>query len=134
MQMSTNTRKPIGRASVIAALGLAIAAGLLFVLMAGSGPAHAATQHVTKHAVHHAARASHHTRAAAEPTGTTDADNIQAGDQTTPDTGSAKTAGEGESSTESSTDAEQGQPGEPVGGHQDAGGNVNNDCTGNCVQ
>lgn len=128
--MSTKTRKPIGRASVIAALGLAIALGVLFVLVAGSGPAHAATGHITKQAAHHAARAHHHTRAAAERTGTNDADNIQAGDQTTPDTGSAKTAGEGESST----DAEQGQPREPVDGHRDAGAKVNNDCTGNCVQ
>ena len=49
--------------------------------------------------------------------------------QSTPEPG--EQPGENESSVES----EQGQPGEPVNGHEDAAGqNVNHECTGNCVE
>lgn len=45
--------------------------------------------------------------------------------------GPAESTGEQETSTE----AEQGQPGEPANGHQDPPGqDVNHECTGNCVE
>jgi hypothetical protein len=72
-----------------------------------------------------------------------DTDNVQQGDQTTPDTPSvspASAAGTGSeqsgSETEQDTDTEQGAPGEPAGGgHQDPPGqDVNHSCTGNCQE
>jgi hypothetical protein len=42
---------------------------------------------------------------------------------------------EAQGEQESSVESEQGQPGEPVKGHEDpAGQNVNHECTGNCVE
>lgn len=134
--MQAVSMKRPGRVATIAALVLALTALLAFVLLSG-GPrtAQAAVRHATKHATHHvthhAGHARHHSAATtADPTGPSDGDNVQSGDQTSPDNPPGETTGEGESNVES----EQGQPGEPANGHQDTGPNVNNECTGNCVQ
>jgi hypothetical protein len=125
-----------GRIATIVALVLALGALAAFALLSGgSRPAQAAVRHATKHATHRAAHHARHTRhhaarTAADPAATSDADNVQSGDQTSPDNPPAATTGEGESNTES----EQGQPGEPANGHQDTGSNANNECTGDCVQ
>jgi hypothetical protein len=48
---------------------------------------------------------------------------------------SAPEPNESAGETESSVESEQGQPGEPVNGHEDPPGqNVNHECTGNCVE
>lgn len=140
------------RAAMIAVLALAFGAALAFALLSsGTGPAQAA--------VHHA---KHHARQHSEPTGGPDTDNVQSGDQTSPDpSGAASTTGDHPGSTdpgnvqsgdqttpdttgaapgestgsgESSVETEQGQPGEPANGHQDSGTGAGNECAGNCVQ
>jgi hypothetical protein len=61
-----------------------------------------------------------------------DTDNIQSGDQTTSDQ-----PGEQSSESESSSDNEAGQAGEPAQGqgHEDpAGQDSNHECTGNCQE
>ena len=117
------------RTVVLVALAIAAATLLLCALTAGStgAAAQARPRHATHHATHHA---RHHARVADPAGGTADPDNVQSGDQSTPDTPS-ETSGENESNVES----EQGQAGEPANGHQDApGANVNHECTGNCVE
>jgi hypothetical protein len=130
------------RAAMIAMLALAAAAALMLALMSnGAGPAQAAVHNAGKHRVHHA---RHHS-AAREQAGGTDPDNVQSGDQTTPDNNvqsgdqsapdtSGSAPGENTGAGESSVESEQGQPGEPANGHQDGGSNTANECTGNCVQ
>jgi hypothetical protein len=109
------------------ALALLVAAGavLALVLAMTLGSASAA---VHRHNVHHARH--HVAQRTTDPAGPADGDNVRSGDQTTPDNPSGETASEGESNIES----EQGQPGEPANGHQDAGGNVDHQCDGNCVE
>jgi hypothetical protein len=65
-----------------------------------------------------------------------DPDNVQSGDQTTPDQPAASSESESNSESESSSDnSEQGQPGEPAVGHQDPPGqNVDHQCDGNCQE
>jgi hypothetical protein len=54
--------------------------------------------------------------------------------QSTPDP-TAPEPNEPSGETESSVETEQGQPGEPVNGHQDPPGqDVNHECTGDCVE
>lgn len=62
-----------------------------------------------------------------------DTDNVQSGDQTTPDQADEQSS---ESSSESSGDNEAGQAGEPADGqgHQDPPGDVNHECTDNCQE
>jgi hypothetical protein len=123
-------RRP-GRLAMIAVL--ALGAVLAFALLSGgTRTAQAATRHATKHATHRVAHhAGHHARSVSDPAGTTDPDNVQSGDQTTPDSTSAATPGEtsGESSETS---------GEAPGDTQPAGGATDNnfqgECTGDCVQ
>jgi hypothetical protein len=68
----------------------------------------------------HAAQRGHHGKGAHRPARAA---------QSAPDPD--EQSGENESSVES----EQGQPGEPANGHQDAPGqDVNHECTGNCVE
>ncbi|MGZ4257005.1 MAG: hypothetical protein ACXVRE_04500 [Gaiellaceae bacterium] len=65
-------------------------------------------------------------------TESSDTDNVQSGDQTTPDSQGEQPSG---SESESGSDAESGQPGEPAQGHEDpAGQDVNHECTGNCQE
>ncbi|HEY6398174.1 MAG TPA: hypothetical protein VIX82_12040, partial [Solirubrobacteraceae bacterium] len=68
-----------------------------------------------------------------DPAGSTDGDNVQSGDTTSPDTSGAA-PGESTGSGESSVDTEAGQPGEPSPGFADAPGAPGQDCTGTCVQ
>lgn len=71
-----------------------------------------------------------------------DTDNVQQGDQTTPDTtgapqesSSSGSSDEGGAGQEQTGDTEQGQPGEPAAGHEDPSGqDVNHECTGNCQE
>lgn len=120
-------KRPV-RTAMIAALVLALAAVLTFALLsAGTRTAQAAVRHATHHPAHHA---RHHARSASDPAGTTDPDNLQSGDQTSPDNAPGATAGEGESNVE----PELGQQGEPANGHQDAAGNADHQCDGNCVE
>ena len=88
--MEAALRRRPGRVATIAALILALGAVLAFALLSGgTRTAQAATQHATKHATHHATHhARHHARTSGgDPAGsTTDPDNVQSGDQTTPDT------------------------------------------------
>lgn len=113
-------------------------------------------------------RPATHTRAAVVEQTTPDTDNVQQGDQTTPDVSStasvrthpkarhvfatvrrakthsknsasksattANTADETNGEGEQTAESEQGQPGEPAVGHQDPAGNVNHECTGDCVE
>jgi hypothetical protein len=58
-----------------------------------------------------------------------DPDNVQSGDQRTPDQ-----PGEQSSESENATDSETGQQGEPAQGHEDPPGDVNHECTGNCQE
>lgn len=125
------------RVATIGALVLAVGAALAFALLSGgTRTAQAAVRHSTKHATHHATHHARHARHAArttaDPTGAPDGDNVQSGDQTTPDPTSA--AAPGETSGESSVETEQGQPGEPANGHQDPAGSAGSQCDGNCVQ
>jgi type II secretory pathway pseudopilin PulG len=121
------------RIAMIAALVLALVGVTAVLLMSGgTRTAQAAVQHVnrqvTHHATHHAQR--HAAATSTEQAGGTDGDTVQSGDQT----GADSTPGETTGTSESSVESEQGQPGEPAGGHQDTGANTQNDCTGNCVQ
>jgi DMSO/TMAO reductase YedYZ molybdopterin-dependent catalytic subunit len=118
--MQISLMKRPRRMFVLMAL-LAISVGLMFALLAGGDKLPA----IANAAVHHAARATHHAAKASA----SDPDNVQSGDQTTPDSPQPLA-----SESESSAEAEQGQPGEPAAGHQDAAGSVGSDCTGNCVQ
>jgi hypothetical protein len=124
------------QAVILAVLAAGIAAFLLLMMAGGSLPstAQAAASHAkhAKHATRHHAR---HASATTDPA--TDPDNVQSGDQTTPDpSGAASTdpAGETGGTSESTVDPEAGQPGEPANGWQDAPGAPGVDCTGNCVQ
>jgi cytoskeletal protein RodZ len=64
--------------------------------------------------------------------GESDTDNIQFGDQTTPDQPEQPAQ---ESEAENNADTKAGQPGEPGQGHEDpAGQEVNHECTGNCQE
>jgi hypothetical protein len=121
-EMQAASMKRPGRVAMIAALVLTLGAVLAFALLSGgTRTAQAAAKHATKHATHHA---RHHAakKSSTDPTTTTDGDNVQSGDQSTPDTPS-ETSGEGTPSSE-----DQLQPGEPAGGHQDPSGNVDNNC------
>jgi len=71
-------------------------------------------------------------------TAAADPDQVEQGDQTTPDT-PAEQASENETpgaaESESTTESEQGQPGEPAVGHEDPPSqDVQHECTGNCVE
>jgi hypothetical protein len=121
-----------------------LAAGIvawLILLMAGGGgvtTAQAAASHGKSRVQHHVARhhARHASRVGSDPVTTADPDNVQSGDQTTPDpSGTSGTASDTSGESESNVESEQGQPGEPANGHQDAPGqNVAHECTGNCVE
>jgi hypothetical protein len=71
---------------------------------------------VHKKAAHHAAK--HASRSSETATGV-DTDNVQSGDQTTPDSVKATGAETSESSTETSGES---SPGDGPGGHEDAAG------------
>jgi hypothetical protein len=105
-----------GRVMAIAALVLSIGALVAFALLS-AGSAQAKAHHAGTHARHHAAFVS-------DTTGANDPGTAQSGDQSTPDA----------SSGESTVESEQGQPGEPANGHQDAPGTAGSDCQGDCVQ
>lgn len=117
------------RPAMLVALALALGMLAFALLSAGTKIAQAAPHHAIHHAVHHA---RHH--ATNDPTTTADPDNVQSGDQTSPDTPGTAGSETPSSESESSVDTEQGQPGEPANGHQDTGANAVNECTGNCVQ
>jgi hypothetical protein len=63
-----------------------------------------------------------------------DADNVQQGDQTTPDTANSRASEEASAPEAPSSDTEQGQAGEPASGHQDPPGDANHECGGNCQE
>ena len=64
----------------------------------------------------------------------TDPDNLQQGDQTTPDAGEQRDS-ESSGDNESSLDSEPAQPGDPAVGHEDtAGQDLNHECTGDCAE
>lgn len=63
-----------------------------------------------------------------------DTDNVQQGDQTTPDTAGSGSSDEAGAPEAPSADTEQGPPGEQSGGHQDPNGDVNHECGGNCQE
>jgi hypothetical protein len=109
--------------AVLATAGAVLA--LVLAMTLGGASASAA---VHRHAVHHARH--HVAKNTSDPAGPANQDNVQSGDQTSPDNPASQTAGEGESSVES----EHGQPGEPPNGHQDTGGNIDHQCDGNCVE
>jgi hypothetical protein len=132
MALSTSKRRGI---LLLLAIAAAVTALTLIALMPdgrGSPSAIAAVKHATEHA----AKAS-------------DPDTAQVGDQTSPDpagpvsrtaamndpAGNSQAGGPDPAGTsESSTDSEQGQPGESANGHADPAGSAGGDCTGNCVQ
>jgi hypothetical protein len=132
-EMQAILMKRPGRVAMIAALVLALGAVLAFALLSGGArPAQAAARHATKHATHHVAHhARHHARSVRDPAGTTDPDNVQSGDQTTPDTPSAATPGE-TSGESSETSGEAPGDTQPTGGATD--NNFQGECTGDCVQ
>jgi hypothetical protein len=110
------TLKRHRRRAVLVALAAAIAmAVLMMAALSARGPAtaHAAVKHA-KHA--QTARHRGHYHAASNQTG------------------GGQTGGPGETSGESSSESEQGQGGEPAGGHADPAGAAGSNCTGNCVQ
>jgi hypothetical protein len=128
-EMQSGLFKYGARPAMLVALALALGMLAFALLSAGTRVAQAAPHHATHHATHHA----RHHASTNDPTTTTDPDNVQSGDQTTPDA-PGTTSSETSSESESSVDSEQGQPGEPANGHQDTGANAVNECTGNCVQ
>jgi hypothetical protein len=95
--------------TVLAAVVAAALCTLLLFAVIGSSTAQARKHHRGNgHALRHNHKGKkHHGRAAATPGETTS-----------------------ESSGESSTESETGQPGEPAGGHQDSGSNVDHQATG----
>jgi hypothetical protein len=94
--------------TAILATAAALTVGGVAVAQSGSKPHHKkATHHATRHAVRHAA----------ETTGP-DTDNVQSGDTTTPDTGSAAATSE----TSSSETASESAPSDGPGGHEDEPG------------
>ena len=98
----------------------------------GPAPVPSAQAHAQTVARHRTAR---HTAFADTEQNTTDTDNVQQGDQTSPDTPSSGASEESTTQEEQSADTEQGQPGEPSGGgHQDPPGDVNHECSGNCQE
>jgi hypothetical protein len=106
----------------------AAAAGVLAVAGAGAGTAIAAAH----------SPVSHTAVATAEPT-SPDTDNIQSGDQTTPDNASAvataashnqKAAAGGENGQENNENAGEGGPSDGPGGHADASGDVQHEFDG----
>ena len=99
-----NRARTIGLTLVAAAVIAAVLVGA--ALGAGSG----------------SAKKSNHARAAA----------VRA--VSTPDSGKADSSNEQSGESESSTDSEQGQAGEPAQGHQDPPGDVNHECTGDCQE
>ncbi|MDX6285836.1 MAG: hypothetical protein QOG53_1321 [Frankiales bacterium] len=114
------------------AAGLALAAGGL-----GTGVAFAATgsNAPTKPAVVStvvtkapAAVAAPAAPAKAKPAAPTDADNVQEGDQTTPDTGSEAAEAPGTEAPETGTETES--PSDGPGGHEDPAGNVDHQFEG----
>ena len=113
-------RKLIGAGAVLLGLG---GVGTATVLAQSSGAS-------TPPAVHApAAKAT-----TPEPVNAPDTDNIQSGDQTTPDAPAAKTATKAASTetgteSESATETETG-PSDGPGGHEDPPGNVDNQQTG----
>lgn len=130
--MHVSLLKGHARLALLVALVIAAATMLLLTLSAAPGArAQAKTHHVTHHARHAAKRHALRGARASDPVGgTADPDNVQSGDQSTPDK-SSEASGENESSIES----EQGQPREPANGHQDTpGADANHECTGNCVE
>jgi hypothetical protein len=130
-----------GRIFILLALATAIGVALFAAMAVGArGPASAHAATPTHAAVQHAAIA----------TTPKDGDTAQTGNQTGPDragtpaesgsasdpAGTSQASGPdtGTSSGETSPESEQGQPGEPAGGHADPAGSTGGDCTGNCVQ
>lgn len=120
MEQNLSSRRIL---AVFMAAGMVLA--LILAMTLGGATANAAGH---RHATHNARH--HHATKIGDPPGQTDPDNVQSGDQTSPDNPSGQTTGEGGSNVES----EQGQPGEPANGHQDANGNVDHQCNGNCVE
>jgi len=126
-----------------AAVAFAVTAAAAF---AGQHQAPAPRGHTGPEAARASLRSSDASRASRASTregAAVDTDNIQQGDQTTPDTPSASLASaEGTASrqsgsdTEQDTDAEQDTPGEVAGGgHQDPPGqDATHNCTGNCQE
>jgi hypothetical protein len=126
-------------AVILTLLAAGILALSLLMVAGGGGPTAAqAASHSKRHAHHHAIRhhARHASGVASDPVTAADPDNVQSGDQTTPDApGISATSSETSGESESAVESEQGQPGEPVNGHEDAPGeNIAHECTGNCVE
>jgi hypothetical protein len=143
------------RARIVVLLASAIVIALtLFALMAvgGRGPAtaHAAVKHATNHAViasdPDTAQVGDQTSpdpaggavrgaTAADPAGNGQAGGSDSSSANDP-AGNSQAGGPdtGSTSQESSTETEQGKPGEPAVGHADPAGSAGSDCTGNCVQ
>ena|SRR5712691_5532517 len=113
-------------------LVIAACVALAGAALAGKASKPVRHTHVTK--VHRTTPGSRATRhVSSGPAEQSDPDNVQSGDQTTPDQ-----PGEQSSESESeSADTEAGQQGEPAQGqgHEDpAGADVNHECTGNCQE
>ena len=114
------------------------------LLIAAAAVAFASNRSSATHVARPSAGAAMVASTSGEPT-SPDTDNLQVGDQTSPDSGAAAMSRKAEkasanaseqtpSDSEQSADSEQGQPGEPNSGHQDPPGNVDHSCTGNCVE
>ncbi len=106
--MIKRLKTSLGMVAGLAALSLGGAA----IAGAAAGTAHPAV----KHAKHHATRAATQTR---------DTDQVQSGDQTTPDTGGATSAEALSTETTSETSGESAAGNDGPGGHADEPGNPN---------
>lgn len=115
---------------------LAIAVVVLVATSAIALAGQRAPAHAQNHARTHMGQAAH-PRPGARRTAeqhAVDTDNVQQGDQTTPDTANSRASEEANTPEAPSSDTEQGQAGEPSSGHQDPPGDVNHECGGNCQE
>jgi hypothetical protein len=104
-----------------------LGSGLVILAAGGIGTATAMAQSgaSTAPAVHAPAKAT-----ASEPVSSPDTDNVQQGDQTSPDVPAATKAGEAGGESEKASESEN-APSDGPGGHEDPPGNVDNQQTGN---
>lgn len=125
-------QRALSRRGLWMAILVAIALGALLAIALMSPTtrmARAAQHHTARHvAKAHIHKGSHREHKASTDPAVPDPDNVQSGTQSTPDTPS-ETSHTSEASGESTSSSEdQLQPGEPTGGHQDAGPNVDHQC------
>jgi hypothetical protein len=105
-----------------------IAFGAVTLAQASNGAVHKTAVRNGPAQLHHGPGRLHH--------GTSRPHPVRRAQTGTDPTGVGPTTEPTETTTEqeSTAEPEAGQPGEPVNGHEDAGANVNHECTADCVE